>query len=275
MTSIASHPQKALFPPFHFSSWKAVDDRVRGGSSISHLEPITIDSSVEGARFWGNLGTPAVPHSTASFTRLISSSFADIETLGGAGFASQRYIFGPRPLSLPLFQYQGIQLDLSPCPSHCKEFTLVLKTSLSSTVPRKPRTPPIPQPASLSYEHNFRASPALASAKRGKVGLRFEDFAAVYRGKEVKKTDPRYEPFDSTKIYELSVMCRSGFGRQSGDFDLVILGIEGWARERELDVGAGREEWAVWKWLGGWWSWFRGLWRSDGMIRLDDEKTIV
>lgn len=67
-----------FFPPFHFDGWAAVDDRVRGGSSQSHLEPVEIDETgrvqtsvaVEsrfheekqlgrrqiGARFWGTLG---------------------------------------------------------------------------------------------------------------------------------------------------------------------------------------------------------------------------
>lgn len=72
-----------FFPPFHFDRWAAVDDRVRGGSSQSHLEPVQIDEAGRlhanlaagfgadaekralgqghgkeriGARFWGTLG---------------------------------------------------------------------------------------------------------------------------------------------------------------------------------------------------------------------------
>lgn len=58
---------KPIFPPWQFPSWNAVDDRVRGGSSISHLDPveISLDSSpsesekakkIAAARFWGNVG---------------------------------------------------------------------------------------------------------------------------------------------------------------------------------------------------------------------------
>ena len=59
-----------VFPSWSFDQWRAVDDRVRGGSSISHLDSVHIESSSEvqvdsstekvskqkGARFWGNLG---------------------------------------------------------------------------------------------------------------------------------------------------------------------------------------------------------------------------
>lgn len=48
----------AIFPPWHFDRWAAVDDRVRGGSSQSHLEPIKPDNSTS-ARFWGTLGKPS------------------------------------------------------------------------------------------------------------------------------------------------------------------------------------------------------------------------
>lgn len=73
------HP---IFPPFHFHKWRAVDDRVRGGSSVSHIGPVKIDVYRQvmnvleheefrdeiiwkrhdkddrslAARFWGNLG---------------------------------------------------------------------------------------------------------------------------------------------------------------------------------------------------------------------------
>lgn len=56
-----------IFPPFDApSSWRAVDDRVRGGASVSHLEPIYESSYKDegekekarqiGVRFWGELG---------------------------------------------------------------------------------------------------------------------------------------------------------------------------------------------------------------------------
>jgi hypothetical protein len=60
-----------VFPPWNFDRWRAVDDRVRGGSSISHLDAVEVDVQGEDAevdlstekvskgkagRFWGNLG---------------------------------------------------------------------------------------------------------------------------------------------------------------------------------------------------------------------------
>lgn len=49
-----------IFPPFDAPTrWRAVDDRIRGGSSTSHMEPIRHDSEQEqcdGVRFYGELG---------------------------------------------------------------------------------------------------------------------------------------------------------------------------------------------------------------------------
>jgi hypothetical protein len=53
-----------IFPDWHFSRWHAVDDRVRGGSSQSHLDAVPVDGVKTGdekrsaARFWGTLGAP-------------------------------------------------------------------------------------------------------------------------------------------------------------------------------------------------------------------------
>jgi hypothetical protein len=49
-----------LFPPFNApEKWRAVDDRIRGGSSTSNLEPIRHESKTnqDGVRFFGELGT--------------------------------------------------------------------------------------------------------------------------------------------------------------------------------------------------------------------------
>ncbi|ORY28649.1 hypothetical protein BCR39DRAFT_449296, partial [Naematelia encephala] len=155
----------------------------------------------------------------------------DIDTLGGAGFASQRYIFGPLPLHLPRAQYRGICIDLVSPPHSSKttasEFTLVLKTSLSPpSPPDHPRVPPEPQPASLSYETSFNHD---STSKVGKGGhqlcIPFSDFRATYRGREIDHSDPKWQPLHTEEIYEMSIMCRSGFGKQQGDFELVIASI--------------------------------------------------
>jgi len=58
--ALSTHP---IFPSWDFSHWTDVDDRVRGGSSTSHLDPFDDSSALSGsekgktaARFWGHLG---------------------------------------------------------------------------------------------------------------------------------------------------------------------------------------------------------------------------
>ncbi|CUA66619.1 hypothetical protein RSOLAG22IIIB_00060 [Rhizoctonia solani] len=57
-----------IFPPWRISEWETVDDRIRGGKSISTLH----ERGGDGIWFCGTL---------------------DITALGGAGFASQRFRF--------------------------------------------------------------------------------------------------------------------------------------------------------------------------------------
>jgi hypothetical protein len=55
----SSSGSSAIFPSWHFAFWTAVDDRVRGGSSRSHLDPVEVEvkgKSTKAARFWGILG---------------------------------------------------------------------------------------------------------------------------------------------------------------------------------------------------------------------------
>ena len=91
----------------------------------------------------------------------------------------------------------------------------------------------------------------------------------TYRGKEVKIGDPMYKPLDPRRLFEISLMCRSGFGKQAGEFGVVVLGIGGW---RVGDKGEGKVREGCWcelrRWLGMAWSGDRG-----GHIRLErDEK---
>ena len=110
--------------PYDLSRWNAVDDRVRGGSSVSHLDAVK-----GGVRFWGTLGecvrtesgwmTPVLELELTS--RSLSAlparlRCADTQTLGGAGFASQSYTF-LSPLSLPLALYTGLLVELLPRPA--------------------------------------------------------------------------------------------------------------------------------------------------------------
>ena len=156
--------------------------------------------------------------------------------------------------------------------------------------PRKPRVPPAPEPASLSYEANFSPSSAedsgsdlvgdaesqIGAGKGKRVQLGWTDFRPFYRGKEVKRDDPMWQPLRPEKIYELSLMCRSDFGRQKGEFGLVVISLEGWKKQ----IGFSglfepiAELWAVLAgWTAGWAAWVARLWRRDeGHIRLEDKE---
>ena len=219
---------------------------------------------------------------------------ADIDTLGGAGFASQRYRFGPEPLHLPRTTYQGVTLTIHPSSSasevsstssspRANTFTLVLKTSLNTRPPSRPKTPPQPDPASLSYEASFTPSKQAKDAAEV-VNLAFDDFKVTYRGREVPKHDPRWQPFHSEKIYELSLMCRSDFGGQKGDFEVVVGDIAGWEKDGNAAAVAGADDasqWRVVSWarsvwgalsaiVVGFWIWAKGA--ADGKIALPDEE---
>ena len=217
----------------------------------------------------------------------------DIDTLGGAGFASQRYRFGPEPLHLPRTTYKGVTLTIHPSSSsssksvttsetpRASSFTLVLKTTLNTRPPSRPKTPPQPEPASLSYEASFTPS-----KKDGPetVKLAFDDFKVTYRGREVPKDDPRWQPFHSEKIYELSLMCRSDFGGQKGDFELVVGEIAGWEKSDSRKTASGTDD--GWRWRAA--NWVKTVWEtlkavvagcfaylrggSEGRIALSDEE---
>ena len=88
-----------------------------------------------------------------------------------------------------------------------------------------------PLPATLSYEAQFTPNQDLVHKQDQIINLHFHDFKPTYRGKQVSRSDQRYQPLKSEHIYEMSLMCRSGFGAQQGDFDLVITEIDGWDKQ--------------------------------------------
>ncbi|OJI99315.1 hypothetical protein ASPVEDRAFT_508385 [Aspergillus versicolor CBS 583.65] len=171
------------------NDWTSSDDRVRGGSSHSTLE---ILPETNHARFQGNL---------------------DIDTLGGAGFASQRTTGSRR---WDLSAYDGIELDLAE--SDGKQYALILKDDLL------PPRPDGRERSSLSWQADFRV------VGSGKVVVRWEDFRPTYRGKEIDE-----EPLDLKSIKRLGIMMRSHFGSQSGAFNLSIGYIAAWKDEPEED----------------------------------------
>ena len=177
--------------------------------------------------------------------------------------------------------YRGISLQIVPIVPSSKaavesgvkavdEFTLVVKSSLPQRQPKRPKHPTDPDPAVISYEATFMSSPPRApSGDKVRIDFTWDAFTPTFRGKEIKREDPKYQPLKSETIYELSMMCRSGFGKQEGDFEVVLLAIEGWAKDEQVRM------WSEW-WSGLWEGvvgWMRSWWRDERGVRLqDDEK---
>lgn len=144
---IDDDPNLSFFRPWNSSLWTASDDRVRGGSSISHLTLL----SPERASFSGNL---------------------DTQTLGGAGFASQRTV---GELGLDLRGYAGLSISVDAADG--KKYTLVLK----DTLPGKRKDGR--DEAGVSWEYDF-------VPRRGTHEVSFEEFRATYRGRDKKDAKP-------------------------------------------------------------------------------------
>lgn len=181
-----------------------MDDRLRGGSSTSHLETMTLTSGSRtgGVRFYGDL---------------------DTKTLGGAGFASQSY---RHAVPLAADEYKGIsfiyQPKTSPAAKEPTRFTFILKSALISTRLDGRRE------STISYEYTFDSSNSACDKLENTSGpvpvelrIPFRDFQATYRG----RPQPDAEPLDSAEIKELSIMCRSDFDKQSGPFELIVESI--------------------------------------------------
>ncbi|KAH8665880.1 complex I intermediate-associated protein 30-domain-containing protein [Tricladium varicosporioides] len=166
--------------PWDPIDWTSSDDRVRGGSSISHLD---CGPTSPAATFHGNL---------------------DIQTLGGAGFASQRTTGEDR--SWDLSQYDGLCLDLKE--GDGKKYTLTVKDKLL------PKRDDGRDQSTVSWEFDFEG-------KEGKVIVGWEDLKATYRGRDKKDADP----LNTKDIRRISLMMRSFFRAQEGDFTLSIISI--------------------------------------------------
>lgn len=155
--------------PWKASDWTASDDRVRGGKSQSYL-----DISGSTARFYGHL---------------------DIETLGGAGFASQRTVAEDNTWDVS--KYDGILIDLGK--SDGKRYTFTLKDEL---LPRNPANGR--EQATLSWEYDFEVSRDAAEAESSFQYIPFNSLKPTYRGKEKKDA----KKFDSRNVKRFSLMMR-------------------------------------------------------------------
>ncbi|KAF1996881.1 NADH:ubiquinone oxidoreductase complex I intermediate-associated protein 30 [Amniculicola lignicola CBS 123094] len=178
------------------SDWTASDDRVRGGMSQSYIE-VTPSGT---ARFHGTL---------------------DIDTLGGAGFASQRTT--TTSTTWDLSAYDGILIKLGK--SDGKRYTFILKDQLLAPDRRTGR-----EQATISYEYDFDVA---ALTEEMNVFVKWTELVPTYRGK--KKNNAK--SLDTTSVKRFSVMMRSFFGDQEGDFSLTIKSIKAVSRPEDLEKG--------------------------------------
>jgi hypothetical protein len=146
----------------------------------------------------------------------------DIETLGGAGFASQRTVENEQVWDLS--GYDGFELRV--VSSDRKRYTF----SLTDEIPH--RRPDAREQSALVWEYDFCASEA-----GREVRLSWKDLKPTYRGKSVE--DAR--SLDLSHIKRFRIMIRSFFGAQQGDFSLNIQSI-GVFRESSLDNPSATKE---------------------------------
>lgn len=174
---------------WHEDEWTASDDRVRGGKSQSYLV-----RDEKNARFYGEL---------------------DIKTLGGAGFASQRTVTEDKDWDLS--GYAGIELDIAK--GDKKRYTFILKDSLLNRDPDTGR-----EQATISWEVDFDLplQTVPGDAKNKVIYIPWSALTPTYRGKPKKDA----EPLDLKKIKRFSIMMRSFFGTQEGEFSLTIKSIK-------------------------------------------------
>lgn len=192
-------------------AWETVDDRVRGGSSVSRV-------------------------SLMSGGQLEFAGTLDITALGGAGFASQR-TRDPFPIAVHAEQYTGLALALActpsppstshahasassftaaqhdqpgPCsgpgPGPVRTFTLQLHTQPEEHRPDGRRK------SAVVYEWDFAPVPDGRT-----LTASWSAFRPTFRGRPIEAP-----PLDPSKVTQWSLMARSLFGAQTGEFALPI-----------------------------------------------------
>ncbi|KAH1280695.1 hypothetical protein KXW28_003548 [Aspergillus fumigatus] len=161
------------------------------------------DDRVRGGSSYSTL--TILPNNTVQF-----HGHLDITTLGRAGFASQRTT---DDISWDLSDADGLELDVAG--SDGKVYTLVVKDRLLPT-----RADGREQ-STISWEYDFQ------TVERAIVRVRWEDLRASYRGRKVDA-----EPLDLRNVKRISIMVRSFFGRQEGDFLLDVASIAAFCGDR-------------------------------------------
>ncbi|KAH8916186.1 CIA30-domain-containing protein [Atractiella rhizophila] len=193
-------------PIFNTTNWnieaghfRAVDDVVRGGNSVSRLDVVGGgEKGTRRARFWGTV---------------------DTSTLGGAGFASQSHTFEKALDLSPYTRGFRLRLKRSARLEALTAFTLNLKDT------RPAKGPDGRTESSVVHEYAFDVKKDL-KIKPGEerdLIVPWNSFKETYRGREVPKNGRL--GLRRQHIVEISIMCRSNFNKQHGDFELDWIGL--------------------------------------------------
>jgi hypothetical protein len=141
----------------------------------------------------------------------------DITALGGAGFASQRTTGEDRTWDLSA--YDGIYLSLGKHDG--KKYTLTLKDEIL------PLMADGREASTISYEYDF------SSTTKKEFFVPWHAMKPTYRGKE--KHDA--EKLKTKNVKRFSIMMRSFFGTQEGDFDVTINVIKAVKQSGDVEKG--------------------------------------
>ncbi|KAI8936307.1 hypothetical protein NX059_006725 [Plenodomus lindquistii] len=152
----------------------------------------------------------------------------DITTLGGAGFASQRTTGEDR--SWDFSAYDGLHIQLGKHDG--KKYTLTLKDQIL------PLMADGREQSTISYEYVF------SNAGAGGLFVPWHAFKATYRGKEKKDA----KPLNTKSVKRWSIMMRSFFGSQQGDFSLEIKSVKAVKQSADLEKGVVAGAGEPWSW---------------------------
>lgn len=190
-------PHRPWLPP----PWTTVDDRVRGGSSKSHLSSLPGNCAV----FYGQLDTTTL--GGAGFASQFSP--VDLDRVVDVADSSEFQVAGPQPRgdtrpTWNLSEYEGLELSVLNMDS--KTYTLILKDTEDTDDERDDGR----KKASISWEVRFKDS----SEAQG--GISFDSnnvkifwfpwasFEATFRGKKVEDAGP----LNREEIIKVGLMMR-------------------------------------------------------------------
>ncbi|KAI0870288.1 NADH:ubiquinone oxidoreductase intermediate-associated protein 30 [Hypoxylon argillaceum] len=156
---------------------------------------VASDDRVRGGKSQSYLDSNPGPEETARFYGEL-----DITALGGAGFASQR---SPDSQHWDLSGFEGLRLGIKT--GDGKKYTLTVKDEIL------PKRPDGREQSTVSWEFDF-------AGEGTELDIPWRDLKPTYRGKP--KLDAK--PLDLTSIKRISIMMRSFFGEQEGQFDLEL-----------------------------------------------------